>query len=93
LRNLEFSQRFQKQLRQLSAHDQKRALETLKEFRRALQAGPMPEGLGFKKIGEDKYEIRVDLRIRIAMKRDGDALVLHVIGSHENIRDYLKNYR
>lgn len=53
----------------------------------------MPAGYGFKKINGDKYEIRVSIRTRIVMKAEGDTLICHVIGGHEEIRRYLRDYR
>ncbi len=53
----------------------------------------MPSGYGFKKINGDKYEIRVDLRMRIVMKAEGDTLICHVIGDHEDVKRYLRAYR
>ena len=59
----------------------------------ALGTGNIPVGYGFKKINGDKYEIRVDLRIRVVMKAEGDTLVCHVIGDHEDVKRYLRTYR
>ena len=56
-------------------------------------SGNIPAGYGFKKINGDKYEIRVDRRIRIIMKADGETLVCHVIGDHEDVKRYLRVYR
>ena len=87
------SNRFQKQLRKLSSRDQQHAAAALKELLSALQSGRLPAGLGFKKINGDKYELRVDLRLRVVMKRDGDTLVCHLIGNHDEVRRYLRTYR
>ena len=93
MRHLAVSKHFQKQLRHLSHQDQAKAAEALKNLLAALRHGEIPKGLGFKKINGDKYEIRVGLRIRIAMKAEQDTLVCHVIGDHEAIRHYLALYR
>lgn len=93
MKRLAASQHFQRQLKKLNTRDQQRAVETLKEFLKTLKRGQIPEGYGFKKINGDKYELRIDLKIRIAMKLDGDTVVCHVIGDYEAIRHYLRNYR
>lgn len=59
----------------------------------ALKEGDLPKGLGFKKINHDKYEIRADIRLRIAMKLDKDTFFCHVIGDHNSINRYLSHYR
>lgn len=93
MKSLAVSNQFRKQLRKLPPHDQRKAAAALKEFLAALTAGSIPAGYGFKKINGDKYELRVDLRLRIVMKADGGTLVCHLIGDHEDVRRYLRAYR
>lgn len=93
MRHLAASRHFQKQLKKLSPRDRERALGALKNFLSDLKRRKIAAGYGFKKINGDKYELRVDLKIRIAMKLDGDTLVCHLIGDHESIKRYLRDYR
>ena len=93
MKHLAASTHFQKQLKKLPRQDQEQATATLKGLLSALGTGNIPAGYGFKKINGDKYEIRVDRRIRIVMKADADTLVCHVIGDHEDVRRYLRAYR
>ena len=58
-----------------------------------MQEGKIPHGYGFKKINGDKYEIRVDIRTRIVMKAEEDLLVCHLIGNHDDVKRYLREYR
>ena len=92
MRRLAVSDRFRTQLRKLPPHDQRKAGAALEGFLAAL-TGQMPAGLGFKKINGDKYELRVDLRLRIVMKSDGETFVCHLIGNHEDVKRYLRTYR
>ena len=93
VKHLAVSSHFQKQLTKLSAHDQQKAAPSLKAFLSALQSGHLSAGYGFKKINGDKYELRVDIRTRIVMKADGETLVCHLIGNHEDVKRYLRTYR
>ena len=93
MKHLAVSQHFQKQLKKLPAQDRQEAVHTLKEFLAALRTGNIPAGYGFKKINGDKYEIRVDIRKRIVMKVEGDTFICHVIGNHESVKRYLREYR
>ena len=93
MRQLVASTHFRKQLNRLSAHDQQKVTTALKEFLAALTVGRLPSGYGFKKINHDKYELRLDIRLRIAMKAEGDTLICHLIGNHEDIKRYLRDYR
>lgn len=93
MRFLAVSSHFQKQLKTLSPYEQQKAASALKGLLSALQTGQWPAGYGFKKINGDKYELRVDIRTRIVMKADGEALVCHLIGNHDEIKRYLRAYR
>lgn len=93
MRQLVASTHFRKQLKRLSARDQQHVTAALKEFLAGLNEGKLPMGYGLKKINHDKYELRLDIRLRIAMKAEGDMLVCHLIGNHEDIKRYLRDYR
>ena len=90
---LAVSHHFQKQLKKLSRQDQHKVTSTLKGFLEYLTQGSLPLGFGLKKINGNKYEIRVDLRTRIVMKLDGDTFVCDLVGSHDAVKRYLREYR
>ena len=92
MKQLAYSRRFLKQLDRLSTQDQEAVEKAFRIFWGGLQKSTFPKGLGLKKMAADKYEIRVDLKIRIAVKVAGDTFTLHLIGNHEDIRNFLKNY-
>ncbi len=92
MKKLAVSKHFQNQLKKLSRRDREKVTIALKSFWEFLHKGKIPSGLGFKKINGDKYEIRIDIRTRIAMKMDGDTFVCHVVGGHDAIRRYLQDY-
>lgn len=93
MKRLAASKHFHRQLKKLSAGDQRKVLKKLKEFLSVLAGDKIPMGYGFKKINGDKYEIRVDLKIRIALKNEGNTFVCHVVGDHNQIKRYLREYR
>ena len=93
MKYLAISSHFERQLKRLSRQDQEKATEALKKLLLGLKETTMPVGLGFKKINGDKFEVRIDIRKRIVMKLDGETLVCHVIGDHETVKRYLRNYR
>lgn len=93
MKRLAVSNQFQKQLRKLPPHEQEKTATALKGLLSALQSGQLPAGLGFKKINGDKYELRVDIRLRIVMKTEADTLVCHVVGNHDDVKRYLRTYR
>ena len=90
---LAVSQRFQKQIKKLSHQDQYKVTGALNGFLEYLKGGDLPLGFGFKKINGNKYEIRVDLRTRIVMKLEDDTFVCHLVGSHDAVKRYLRDYK
>ena len=93
MKQLAASTHFQKQLKKLPSSDRQATLEALKGFLSGLTQGVIPPGYGFKKINGDKYEVRVGVRLRIVMKADGDTLVCHLVGNHDEVKRYLRAYR
>ena len=93
MKHLVSTEQFQKQLKKLSSGQQQRTIKALKKLRAFVEQEKIPQGLGFKKINGDKYEIRVDIRLRIALKKEGGVLACVLIGNHDEIKHYLKNYR
>ena len=93
MKHLAFSKHFHRQLKKLSIQDQEKIAKKLKDFLLFLPKSRIPIGFGFKKINGDKYEIRVDIKLRIIMKLESDTLVCHVVGNHEEVKRYLKEYR
>ena len=92
MKKLAASKHFQKQLKKLPRQDQAKVTAALKTFLERLEGGDFPAGLGFKKVNGDKYEIRIDIQNRIVMKLEADTFVCHLVGSHDAVRRYLRDY-
>ncbi len=82
---------FLKQLQKLRGKEAVLAEKALTAFHHFIQTGEKTEGLGFKKMGEDQYVIRVDIRSRIVMKKIGRGYYLALYGDHAAIERFLKN--
>ena len=80
-----------KQLQKLRGKEAAKAEESLHAFDHFVRTGEKTAGLGFKKLAEDKYEIRSGLRQRIVMKKIGDDYYLALYGNHEEVERFLKN--
>lgn len=81
---------FVKQLRNLRGKEAEEVQKALLAFDHFVETGEKTEGLGFKKLAEDKFEIRVDIRKRIAMKKIGNDYYLALYGDHDAIERFLK---
>ena len=47
-------------------------------------------GVGFRQLKPGCYEVRAGLEVRAALLREGDDLVVTVVGNHDAIRRWLK---
>ena len=84
---------FERSLKRLTPLDKKKLAESLENFNSFLISGEMPAGLGFKKINHDKYEFRVDIRLRVVVKVEGEDYYLVLAGNHDDVKRYLRRYR
>lgn len=84
---------FERSVKKLPQQDKKQLAESLEMLNRFLLTGEAPFGFRFKKINSDKYEFRVGIRLRVIVKEDGDIFYLVLVGSHDEVRRYLKNFR
>ncbi len=81
---------FLKQIEKLRGHEADEVEEALVTFQQFAQTGNKQEGLGFKKIGDACYEIRVNIRMRIAMKKRPEGYYLAIYGNHDEIEKFLR---
>ena len=80
---------FERSAKKLAPPDKKKLAESLEAFNAFLLSGIVPVGLGFKKINHDKYEFRVDIRLRVVVKVEENDYYLVLVGSHDEVRRYL----
>jgi mRNA-degrading endonuclease RelE of RelBE toxin-antitoxin system len=86
-------QSFERSAKKLSPPEKAQLTESLEQFNNFILTGDLPIGLGFKKIGQDKYEFRAGLRLRVVARVEGDSYYLVFIGSHDEVSRYLRKYR
>jgi mRNA-degrading endonuclease RelE of RelBE toxin-antitoxin system len=84
---------FERSINKLSPLQKKLLAQSLEDFNTFLYSGQAPFGFRFKKINHNKYEFRVDIRLRVIVKTEGDTYYLVLAGSHDEIRRYLRNFR
>ena len=84
---------FERSVRKLTPQDRKKLSRSLEAFNSLLISGEIPLGLGFKKINHDKYEFRVDMRLRVILKAEGEDYCLVLVGNHDEVRRYLRRFR
>ena len=84
---------FERSAKKLAPLNKIQLAESLEEFNNFILTGQAPAGFGFKKINHDKYEFRSGLRLRIVVKLEGDSYYLVLVGSHDQVKRYLRRYR
>lgn len=80
-----------KQLEKLKGKEADLAQKALTAFDHFVRTGEKTEGLGLKKLTESNYEIRVDIRRRVIMKKIGQDYYLALYGDHAAIERFLKD--
>jgi mRNA-degrading endonuclease RelE of RelBE toxin-antitoxin system len=90
MKNIIILPSFERSVKKLAPQDKKRLALSLEAFNSFLCSGECPHGLGFKKINHDKFEFRVDIKLRVIVKAQGDNYYLVLVGSHDEIKRYLK---
>lgn len=84
---------FERAAKKLERQRKELLAKSLEAFNSFLVSGQSPPGFRFKKINHDKYEFRVDIRLRVIVKEEADTFYLVVVGNHDEVRRYLREYR
>lgn len=84
---------FERTLKKVSPKDKGKLKKSLCQLNGFLATGIFPKGLGLKKLLDDIYELRVDIRLRVILQMDQEVVYLVLVGSHDQIKKYLKNTR
>ena len=84
---------FERSAKKLTPQDKKKLSKSLEDFNSFLLSGKAPFGFQFKKINQDKYEFRVGIRLRVILKVEGDNYYLVLVGSHDEVKRYLRRFR
>lgn len=84
---------FERAVKKLTPQDRHKLAQSLEAFNGFLISGEAPFGFRFKRINRDKFEFRVDIRLRVVVKVEGDDYHLVLVGNHDEVRRYLRHYR
>lgn len=84
---------FENSVKNLTPQEKRQLAKGLEAFNLFLLTGNAPFGFRYKKIGHNKYEFRINIRLRAIVKESDDVLYLVLVGSHEDVTRYLRNFR
>jgi mRNA-degrading endonuclease RelE of RelBE toxin-antitoxin system len=93
MRKVAVAPSFERSLKRLSPSQRKQLSESLSDFYDFAATGFLSCGLGFKRLGPEIYEFRVDIRLRVLLRSEDDTFFLMFVGSHEDVRRYLREHR
>ena len=82
--------RFQRAYDRLPAHERDRVKKALQLLQRYLESREAPLGLGLKRLGPGVFEFRAGLALRGVSVEEGALMVLTLLGSHDDVRRFLK---
>ncbi|MCM8780083.1 MAG: hypothetical protein NC914_02925 [Candidatus Omnitrophica bacterium] len=93
MKNIYILPSFERSLKKLTPIQKKLVAGSLEEFNAFLTSGRMSAGFGLKKINHDKFEFRVDIKLRIIVKVEEGNYYLILAGNHDDIKRYLRRFR
>ena len=82
--------RFQRAYDRLGTAEQLRVKQALQSFQAYLDSGTAPVGFGLRKLAPGLYEFRAGLALRCVCVEHDEVLVLALLGSHDEIRQFLR---
>ncbi len=91
MRAIGFRTSFDRAYQKLTPSDQEKVDDTIDKFTLALERNETSKGLGLKRLMEDRWEIRVNIHLRICFRMTNDLVEFALVGDHEMIKNYLKN--
>lgn len=81
---------FERSVKKLAVSEKKKLQEGLSSFNDYLVTGRASRGFRLKKICQDKYEFRVDIKLRVIFKGTEGDYYLILAGNHDDIIRYLR---
>lgn len=86
-----YKKSFIKQFDSYPAQLQKTILEADHQIKVYFEHQFAAYGLGIKKLGPKTFEARVTDKIRIVWIKEGDSVFFALLGTHEEVRRFIKN--
>ncbi|MDP3723527.1 MAG: hypothetical protein Q8R91_08535 [Candidatus Omnitrophota bacterium] len=81
---------FQRGFDRLPRHLQEKTRHQLHTFLGHIGSPTKPKSLRLKKLPFENFEISINMDLRILFQLQGDAIILTLLGDHEDVRRYLR---
>ena len=89
--NYEFKPSFDKTFRKLDPDRRERVLGAVSHLIDYFETRVKTRGLGLKHLREKIWEVRIDIKDRVIFAIEGDTIGFLIVGSHDEIKEFLKN--
>ncbi len=87
-----FAQSFQRSLKGLHPPEKVAIQRRVDSFMLAMDVRRIPTGFGLKKLGDDLWEFRTDLPIRVFFQWSKNTVTFLFLGNHNEVQRFLKHY-
>jgi len=88
---IEFTSRFKAESRGLPAERQTKVAQAIDLLSDAFGKPHLHAGLGIRRLSGDYFEFRADRDTRVIFELKGSTAILRMVGSHDEVRRFLKN--
>lgn len=88
---IEVSTRFKSEARSLSDEQLDKLDVALRLLPGAFGQPHLHSGLGIRRLQKNHFEFRVDRNTRVVLKLEGSTAILRMVGSHDDVRRFLKD--
>ena len=89
--SIELSSRFRAEARALPAGLQAQIDQALAQLSEAFGQAHRHSGLGIRRLRGHYFEFRAGRDIRVVFTLEGSTAILRTVGSHDDVRKFLKN--
>jgi len=84
---------YERSLKKLDPEIKNRVKEAVNKYVDFFKGGHRPKGLGLRRLSKHIWEIRVDLKMRVIFRLEGDLVQWGLVGNHDDIKRFLKHFR
>ena len=88
---IEFTSRFRAEARALPTERQESIEQALDSLRGAFGKPHLHGGLGIRRLKRDYFEFRAGRDTRVVFSLEGSVATLRMVGTHDDVRKFLRN--
>jgi len=87
---LNYLKSYDRSFKKLTSTQQENAIKAIDALIELIKTDKKPQGLGLKKVRSDYWEMRLSAKNRIIFEFKGDVINFAFVGSHNEIKNFLK---